>query len=333
MKTYRIFYSWQNDLPKKTNKKFISDILANVAKDIRTEDNININIDEATKDESGTPDIIETIIKKISNADVYVADISIVGSYSDTKKTTNPNVLYELGYAVSRLGWDRIILIFNDQFGKLDDLPFDINKRRISLNYSLKESDDSNHIKSMCGSKSKYLKDHIKQILEKNPTKEWDRREKDIRRKRDIDNLEKLFKYLNIGIFYEFADSMPESFSKNTLFFSEKLYELFRSGYFHIYDKDLFEHLLTFYMAFDKIFKMTSNDYCSSSNGEIKFIFDRSTPEIEKRQIEVQDTIRKEVLNLRGGLNMLMDVVREKFIEIDIEKLNEIGLKELEKNK
>ena len=324
----KVFYSWQNDLPKNTNRKFISDMLANVAKDIRTKDNININIDEATKDESGTPDIIETIIKKISNADVYVADISIVGSYSDTKKTPNPNVLYELGYAVSRLGWDRIILIFNDEFGKLDDLPFDINKRRISLKYSLAESDDNNKIQSMCGSMSKCLKGYIKQILEKNPIKEWDRREEDIERKRDIDNLEKLFKYLNIGIFYEFADSMPESFSKNTLFFSEKLYELFQFGYFHIYDKDINEHLLTFYGAFDKIFKMTSRDYCISSNGEIKFIFDRSTPEIEEQQRKVQDDIRKEVLNLRGGLNMLMDVVREKFIEIDIEELNEIGAKE-----
>ena len=95
-----------------------------------------------------------------------------------------------------------------------------------------------------------------------------------------------------------------------------------------IYDKDINEHLLTFYGAFDKIFKMTSRDYCISSNGEIKFIFDRSTPEIEEQQRKVQDDIRKEVLNLRGGLNMLMDVVREKFIEIDIEELNEIGAKE-----
>ena len=62
-------------------------------------------------------------------------------------------------------------MIFNDEFGKLDDLPFDINKRRISLKYSLAESDDNNKIQSMCGSMSKCLKGYIKQILEKNPIK------------------------------------------------------------------------------------------------------------------------------------------------------------------
>lgn len=36
---------------------------------------------------------------------------------------SNPNVLIELGYASSKLGWDRILCIHNLMYGKIEDLP------------------------------------------------------------------------------------------------------------------------------------------------------------------------------------------------------------------
>lgn len=41
-----------------------------------------------------------------------------------------------MGYAAKKLGWDRVICIFNTEFGKISDLPFDLRNRRI-LTYEL----------------------------------------------------------------------------------------------------------------------------------------------------------------------------------------------------
>lgn len=51
-------------------------------------------------------------------------------------------MLLELGYAAKVLGWDRIICIFNTDYGDFDDLPFDLRFRR-PLCYSLKGKEKS----------------------------------------------------------------------------------------------------------------------------------------------------------------------------------------------
>ena len=43
----------------------------------------------------------------------------------------NPNVMFELGFAVRSLGWDRVICICNEEYGDVETQPFDISKHRI----------------------------------------------------------------------------------------------------------------------------------------------------------------------------------------------------------
>jgi len=137
-----IFYSWQSDLPNKTNWGFIEDCIVSSTKELKKIQPvpININIDRATREETGSPDITESIFSKISNSSVFIADISIVNNFwlnKKGRKTPNPNVLIELGYAARTIGWEKIICIFNTDYGKLSDLPFDLRNRRI-MPYSLK---------------------------------------------------------------------------------------------------------------------------------------------------------------------------------------------------
>lgn len=47
------------------------------------------------------------------------------------RSSPNPNVLLELGYAVSQLGWDRIVMVMNTAFGDVTQLPFDLRGRRV----------------------------------------------------------------------------------------------------------------------------------------------------------------------------------------------------------
>lgn len=83
---------------------------------------------------NGSPDITQTIFDKIEKSVLFVCDISIVSSLK-TKKTPNPNVLIELGYALSKLGWEHIICLFDGNTGSINDLPFafDLRQKRITV--------------------------------------------------------------------------------------------------------------------------------------------------------------------------------------------------------
>lgn len=126
-----IFYSWQSDLPNNSNRSFIEDCIKKAIKKLSTENlNLDIAIDRDTKEVSGTPDIASTIFSKIDNASIFIADISFINSDFIGRKTPNPNVLVELGYAAKTIGWNNIICIFNTDYGQIEDLPFDLRFRR-----------------------------------------------------------------------------------------------------------------------------------------------------------------------------------------------------------
>ncbi|MEX0597307.1 MAG: hypothetical protein WD512_12505 [Candidatus Paceibacterota bacterium] len=134
-----IFYSWQSDLPNKTNRGFIESCLERAIKELSDEITpltLELNIDRDTKSVIGTPDISDTIFQKISRSKLFVADISIINSESDDRKCPNPNVLIELGFAVRVLGWEKVFCFYNTDYGSIDDLPFDLRQRR-PLQYSL----------------------------------------------------------------------------------------------------------------------------------------------------------------------------------------------------
>jgi len=133
-----VFYSWQSDLPNSCNRGFIQDALEDAAAKITADDTVDVEpvIDRDTKDTPGSPDIASTIFTKITSADIFLADISIVNRAEGVRSTPNPNVLIELGYALKSLGHERIILVFNKSFGKIEELPFDLRTRRI-LTYEM----------------------------------------------------------------------------------------------------------------------------------------------------------------------------------------------------
>jgi hypothetical protein len=128
----KVFYSWQSDLPNKTNRQFIQTCLEKALKNIHA-NNKSISeyvIESDSRDESGTPELASTIFAKIEQCDVFIADVSIINHKQDTRKVCNPNVLIELGYASSKLGWEKILCAYNLNYGKIEDLPFDIRHRK-----------------------------------------------------------------------------------------------------------------------------------------------------------------------------------------------------------
>jgi hypothetical protein len=141
-----IFYSWQSDVGKNdvssdVTKEFIFEALVEALKQIVEEypELSSVEPDRDTRGLAGSPSLVEAILKKIDESCLFLADLTFVGETADQepKKLPNPNVMFELGHASNRLGWDRIILVMNTHYGEPSSLPFDIKHRRFPIKYHL----------------------------------------------------------------------------------------------------------------------------------------------------------------------------------------------------
>src|SRR5215213_9459334 len=124
-----VFYAWQSDLPNPTNRGFIQQALEDAIKALRVDGSVEVEpvLDRDTQGQSGSPNIAETIFRKIDEAAVFVGDVSLIGSVGENeRRTPNPNVLVELGYALKALRHERVIIVVNTAFGKEELLPFDL---------------------------------------------------------------------------------------------------------------------------------------------------------------------------------------------------------------
>ena len=138
-----VFWSWQDDLPSKSNRSFIRDCLVaavdRVSDALDVDEMERVDLDHDTKGTPGMADISQTILEKITGCAVMVADVTPVVWTTAGKALPNPNVMVELGFAMNAIGFDRIIAVLNTANGdRIETLPFDIRHRRI-LTYALSE--------------------------------------------------------------------------------------------------------------------------------------------------------------------------------------------------
>lgn len=122
--TYKIFFSWQSD----TDQYIIKDAIEKHIKKIESKYIIEYNY-YPCQENSGSPDIYKKIIQDIKNCDVFIADLTNVGSNLN-KKFQNSNTCYELGIAKAFLDDRNIIIITNKE--QINDLFFDIKHDRIT---------------------------------------------------------------------------------------------------------------------------------------------------------------------------------------------------------
>lgn len=129
-KNFIVFYSWMSDRPDNQNRKYIRKNLEKDAKKLEKEFGITIHVDSDSRGEDGSKPIEENVLKKIASCDLFVGDITPVFPrfplFGKNKLIVNPNVMYELGFAVSTLGWNRCIMVWNSKYGNLSYAPFDI---------------------------------------------------------------------------------------------------------------------------------------------------------------------------------------------------------------
>jgi hypothetical protein len=144
---YSVFFSWQADRPAKEGRSFIERALKaavkNIANDTSIEEAIreDLMVDKDTKGVPGHPAIFNTILEKISDATIFVPDLTFVGDRCNGRPTPNPNVLIEFGWALKAPGLRRMIMVMNAAYGEptRESMPFDLAHLRLPITYNLPE--------------------------------------------------------------------------------------------------------------------------------------------------------------------------------------------------
>lgn len=129
----KIFFSWQSDIRAAACRTLIEEALVAAARALVDDGTVEVIpvIDRDTQNVAGCPDIGSTILDKIADADVFIADVTTIGRVDPGERPTpNPNVVFETGYAYRALGPSRIILVLNKAYGIPEQLPFDLRQKR-----------------------------------------------------------------------------------------------------------------------------------------------------------------------------------------------------------
>lgn len=125
---YRVFFSWQSD--KKQKSDFIKSALDGAVKQLKKA-NFDVHI-ELGGGGQGFINIEQAIRQKIRMCDIFVGDVTPVGSYCPAKSVKksfpNSNVMFELGIATETMCPENVfaIALKGDDFD-FNTLPFDVN--------------------------------------------------------------------------------------------------------------------------------------------------------------------------------------------------------------
>lgn len=254
--TFRVFFSWQSDLPQESTTKAIRKSLERAKNNLEKkykEKHLQLTLDESTRDMPGSPNIPQAIFSKIEKADVFICDLTAINKVQgqEQKATPNPNVAIELGYAIAHLGLDRIVALFNGEHGTVpDDLPYDFDRNRVSpFSFGSHEPDSKEFNEAR-----KFLEDllckAISGILKHQPKRPAELREiseEELKRKRDISSLEEALSTFPLNLMDEFLKQlMSHTVIKPIFHFWENFAGLIDSSRFHLNDKTALALLFEF---------------------------------------------------------------------------------------
>jgi hypothetical protein len=324
-KQFRIFYSWQSDLPDYTNRVAIRQVLRGLRTILETtflSMNLDFEVDEATRGLPGSPNIPNSILAKIRTSDAFVADISIInqGGLSDPKKTPNPNVIFELGFAVANLGWDRIILLLNETYGNAKELPFDIDRQRVSPYRLEKPGDSKKKLEELC-------KTALSLIVTTDPPKPSDAFDPGIaKRERDIRQITDLLQFVHWPTLDQHLEDAPKLISKQILFFWDSFSAVRNSATFHFYDAMLLNLLDTFGKHWHETTRFGQR-YERQATLDY-YVFTYSTfPKVREREEQDWRYIEKELGVLAKSMRELVGYLRKNYVELDLDTVSDLAWK------
>jgi hypothetical protein len=169
----KIFWSWQSDRPGNIGRHFVRQALEIALTELNQELQINepdrLELDHDRKDVPGSPDLVATILKKIDESDVFIADVTPVGKNVESDRPLlNSNVAIELGYALAKLGDARMLMVLNTHFGERESLPFDLRHKAGPIMFKLGPTADKDERKRAGTELIRDLKTALKVYIKEN---------------------------------------------------------------------------------------------------------------------------------------------------------------------
>ena len=313
-----VFYSWQSDSPSDTNRNAIRAALRAACSKLEESSNWRFLHDEATRGRAGSPNIPATILEKIKTCDVFVCDITTINSATTQapRKTPNPNVLFELGYAVSQLGWSRIVMVINEAFGTPKDAPFDIDRHRIGC-YRLtpenpKDKAAHSQLATLLSSALQAIaqQDPARPVGESSPSRE------EIRRGRDIANLKWVLGAVHLPTLDEMVSRLPHIVKTEALHFWEGFNSVMEDSRFHLYDEEALKHLQEIHEAW-KVCVSHGAQYQPASNSMHVFRNPADKP-LTLQQEAAWAEIEAARDMLSAAQRSLLKHIRAEYLEIDL---------------
>ena len=323
---FSIFFSWQSDSPQKTNHGAIRKALDAACKRLGAAyPDLALMADEATRSTSGSPKIVDKIVEKIEAAGMFVADITTVTTAGVGRPCPNPNVIFELGYAVATLGWDRVVLLFNGAIGSFpSDLPFDLAGNRASR-YELAVGDPAAQQAKL----QKLLEVAVRAVIDKNPKRPAElkglSRER-IEHDRDVENMRWLMDTLHLPTLEQHVNELPKRVTDRAMWFHEHFRGVAANPLFNVYDpilRDAVGHLLN---GWDTALAH-GVQYTDLPNGRYVFASPGDAPLTPDRQV-AWDAIEAARREMAEGVSAILGRIRSAYLEIDVQRTNEQAWKD-----
>jgi hypothetical protein len=321
LKNFVVFYSWQSDLP--ATRYFIQKALTSAANTIMAElPGVSITIDQATRGLTGSPNIPLAIMKKIKQADMVVSDVTPINAALQQKKTPNPNVLFELGFAVAALGWDRVALVFDAGVGKFpDDVPFDFDKHR-AIPFPNSASNQADDLKALAGT----LKNAIKSTLAINPARPTATlTPEEVRHQRDVETLKEIFEQINVQVIDDHFSNMPHCISDAALHVWDMFSIVSGGNDFHLHDAELFELIHQFRAAFGRT--LAFDGMYHEAPGGLQHIFTGHDMLGTASQQKAWDQIDEARRKMNTAFQEILRRIRTQYLEVDLKMTSKVAWK------
>jgi hypothetical protein len=260
-----------------------------------------------------------TIADKIRECDVFVADVTtITGADLSGRPCPNPNVVFELGYAVAHVGWRRIILLVNEAVSPLSDLPFDFDRHR-AMTYRHAERPTKAEKDALAAS----LANAVSMIGRHDPLRPRElegRSPEQIIRERDVENIRWALEQIHQPSLDDFAMDMPDRFNHRVLFDIESFRGVLQNSLFHVSDERvdglLHDMLEGWSMA------LSRDEHYRQGTHPSYHVWDGGR---DPRAREARATVQAGLEQLERARRELLTLVRRTYVEIDIAAANAVA--------
>ena len=325
---YSVFYCWQDHLNKKHHRQLISNAISNAIQRIQDElpEDVDciLRLDHDTSGRAGSIEIANAILKKISQAQIVIADVTpTIFGESDVRKYPNPNVMLELGYAANAIGWNRLVCVYNsgipgsDEKLKQEELPFDIRHRRINSYVCRADSGVQEATKGL----EAVLVAAIRAIILETDRGEFDPNLSgmELKHKKDLRLLQNLMNQIHrSSIDHYVSCGQSDSLYDDCSFFWYGFDAVVRSSHFRFYDKELERLINEFWCIWGKSLTLAGYVFSPiSGSGRYGMKPHRFWNEYYEKEVEqLRDCFGK----LPAAFKAFLDHVHSEYPEIDMDQ-------------